>query len=152
MYVILMWKMNNGADGSSTSLGVFTHGRLVAKWSRLGGRGLSLLLQLCHNGRSLSSARGMELYNLHSSVTLELLSRLVVAVGGAQMIWGLPLVSGESTFGRQPAYCQHGEAKMRPKMEHRDLERDPFDLRLLSIKLDETYMGEISGETYMGEP
>ncbi|KAF9791444.1 hypothetical protein SFRURICE_014782 [Spodoptera frugiperda] len=29
--------------------------------------GLSLLLQLCHNGRSLSSARGTELYNLHSS-------------------------------------------------------------------------------------
>ncbi|KAF9791679.1 hypothetical protein SFRURICE_020078, partial [Spodoptera frugiperda] len=27
-----------------------------------------------HNGRSLSSARGMELYNLHSSVSLALLS------------------------------------------------------------------------------
>uniref|UniRef100_A0A2H1VW85 SFRICE_024933 n=1 Tax=Spodoptera frugiperda TaxID=7108 RepID=A0A2H1VW85_SPOFR len=37
-------------------------------------RGLSLLLQLCHNGRSLSSARGMELYNLHSSLPLALLS------------------------------------------------------------------------------
>ncbi|KAF9810719.1 hypothetical protein SFRURICE_001509 [Spodoptera frugiperda] len=29
-------------------------------------RGLSLLLQLCQNGRSLSSVRGKELYNLHS--------------------------------------------------------------------------------------
>uniref|UniRef100_A0A2H1VDU0 SFRICE_024429 n=1 Tax=Spodoptera frugiperda TaxID=7108 RepID=A0A2H1VDU0_SPOFR len=38
-------------------------------------RGLSLLLQLCHNGRSLSNARGMELYNLHSSVPLALLSK-----------------------------------------------------------------------------
>uniref|UniRef100_A0A2H1VZ79 SFRICE_025148 n=1 Tax=Spodoptera frugiperda TaxID=7108 RepID=A0A2H1VZ79_SPOFR len=37
-------------------------------------RGLSLLLQLCHNGRPLSSARGIELYNLHNSVTLALLS------------------------------------------------------------------------------
>ncbi|KAF9811005.1 hypothetical protein SFRURICE_000073, partial [Spodoptera frugiperda] len=36
--------------------------------------GLSLLLQLCQNGRSLSSAIGMELYNLHSSVPLALLS------------------------------------------------------------------------------
>ncbi|KAF9819052.1 hypothetical protein SFRURICE_000717 [Spodoptera frugiperda] len=35
--------------------------------------GLSLLLQLCQNGRSLSSTRGMELYNLHSSVSLALL-------------------------------------------------------------------------------
>uniref|UniRef100_A0A2H1VLW3 SFRICE_006729 n=1 Tax=Spodoptera frugiperda TaxID=7108 RepID=A0A2H1VLW3_SPOFR len=31
-------------------------------------RGLRLLLQLCQNGRSLISARGTELYNLHSSV------------------------------------------------------------------------------------
>uniref|UniRef100_A0A2H1W4B5 SFRICE_036152 n=1 Tax=Spodoptera frugiperda TaxID=7108 RepID=A0A2H1W4B5_SPOFR len=37
-------------------------------------RGLSLLLQLCLNGRSLSSARGTALYNLHSSVPLALLS------------------------------------------------------------------------------
>ncbi|KAF9821304.1 hypothetical protein SFRURICE_005770 [Spodoptera frugiperda] len=36
--------------------------------------GLSLLLQLCQNGRSLSSASGTELYNLHSSVPLALLS------------------------------------------------------------------------------
>uniref|UniRef100_A0A2H1X239 SFRICE_039784 n=1 Tax=Spodoptera frugiperda TaxID=7108 RepID=A0A2H1X239_SPOFR len=39
-------------------------------------RGLSLLLQLCRNGRSLSSARGTELYNLHSSVPLALLLQL----------------------------------------------------------------------------
>uniref|UniRef100_A0A2H1W6Z0 SFRICE_030011 n=1 Tax=Spodoptera frugiperda TaxID=7108 RepID=A0A2H1W6Z0_SPOFR len=37
-------------------------------------KGLSLLLQLCQNGRSLGSARGMELYNLHNSVPLALLN------------------------------------------------------------------------------
>ncbi|KAF9794601.1 hypothetical protein SFRURICE_018664 [Spodoptera frugiperda] len=37
-------------------------------------QGLSLLLQLCQNGRSLSSVRGTELYNLHSSVPLALIS------------------------------------------------------------------------------
>ncbi|KAF9803313.1 hypothetical protein SFRURICE_007159 [Spodoptera frugiperda] len=37
-------------------------------------RALSLLLQLCQNGRSLNSARGTELYKLHSSVPLALLS------------------------------------------------------------------------------
>ncbi|KAF9805331.1 hypothetical protein SFRURICE_007574, partial [Spodoptera frugiperda] len=36
-----------------------------------GSRDLSLLLQLCQNGQSLSSARGKELYNLHSSVPLK---------------------------------------------------------------------------------
>ncbi|KAF9787712.1 hypothetical protein SFRURICE_010449, partial [Spodoptera frugiperda] len=40
--------------------------------------GLSLLLQLCQNGRSLSSARGTELYNLHSSVPLALLIMAVL--------------------------------------------------------------------------
>uniref|UniRef100_A0A2H1V931 SFRICE_013571 n=1 Tax=Spodoptera frugiperda TaxID=7108 RepID=A0A2H1V931_SPOFR len=43
-------------------------GKVLPTWA------LSLLLQLCHNGRSLSSARGMELYNLHSCVPLALLS------------------------------------------------------------------------------
>ncbi|KAF9794759.1 hypothetical protein SFRURICE_017449, partial [Spodoptera frugiperda] len=36
-------------------------------------RGLSLLLQLCQNGRSLISARGTELCRLYSSVPLALL-------------------------------------------------------------------------------
>uniref|UniRef100_A0A2H1WS56 SFRICE_019694 n=1 Tax=Spodoptera frugiperda TaxID=7108 RepID=A0A2H1WS56_SPOFR len=35
-------------------------------------RGLSLLLQLCQNGRSLNSARGTELCRLYSSVPLAL--------------------------------------------------------------------------------
>ncbi|KAF9823171.1 hypothetical protein SFRURICE_016064, partial [Spodoptera frugiperda] len=36
--------------------------------------GLSLLLQLCQNGRSLSSARGTELYRLYSFVPLALIN------------------------------------------------------------------------------
>ncbi|KAF9790107.1 hypothetical protein SFRURICE_002472, partial [Spodoptera frugiperda] len=35
-------------------------------------KGLSLLLQLCQNGRSLISARGTELCRLYSSVSLAL--------------------------------------------------------------------------------
>ncbi|KAF9824678.1 hypothetical protein SFRURICE_000543, partial [Spodoptera frugiperda] len=43
-------------------------GRVQISW------GLSLLLQLCLNGRSLSSARGTELCRLYSSIPLALLS------------------------------------------------------------------------------
>uniref|UniRef100_A0A2H1VXC9 SFRICE_021551 n=1 Tax=Spodoptera frugiperda TaxID=7108 RepID=A0A2H1VXC9_SPOFR len=39
--------------------------------------------------------------------------------------YGPPLCEvDKSVFGHQPAYCQDGEAKMWPKMEHRDLERE----------------------------
>ncbi|KAF9793876.1 hypothetical protein SFRURICE_007407, partial [Spodoptera frugiperda] len=40
----------------------------------VGARVLSLLLQLCQNGRSLISARGTELCRLYSSVPLALIS------------------------------------------------------------------------------
>uniref|UniRef100_A0A2H1VR75 SFRICE_014708 n=1 Tax=Spodoptera frugiperda TaxID=7108 RepID=A0A2H1VR75_SPOFR len=41
-----------------------------------GSKGFSLLIQLCQIGRSLISARGMELYNLHSSVPLALIIKV----------------------------------------------------------------------------
>uniref|UniRef100_A0A2H1W652 SFRICE_033103 n=1 Tax=Spodoptera frugiperda TaxID=7108 RepID=A0A2H1W652_SPOFR len=74
-------------------------------WALKTPRGLSLLLQLCQNGRSLSSARGTELYNLHSSVSLALLI--------FKLTWSLTLILELGTclfvFIRDHGACNSAE-------------------------------------------